>query len=149
MENSYLKFEVIWKDEHMFEIDVLASNGRFKGNCQVYETSNSLLQFAMNLKGFPDGRENLIHKFGKKDSYSFFEMRFYQIGLTGIVGVQIEMEGNVPSDWRIEEKEKLIMELIVEPNAVDNFQKELVNLAKTEDGKAELIGIKKHTNNII
>ena len=90
----------------------------------------------------------ITHSCGKKDSYAFFEMKFYPIGYTGKVGVQISLEENVSTEYRVEEKDKLTMELIVEPNSIDNFQKELVNLAKTEEGEALLIGTDKYTNNI-
>lgn len=148
MENRFLKLEVIWKDDDMFELQISVDNGRYSGQTEVYETKESLLTFATSLKGFPNGTESLIHKCGEKDSYAYFEMKFYQIDSTGIVGVQISIEENVATEYREEEKDKLKSELIVEPNAIDKFQKELVNLAQTEQGIAELIAIQKYANNI-
>jgi hypothetical protein len=148
MEHRFLKLEVIWKDDNMFELQISVDNGRYSGQTEVYETKESLLTFAASLKGYPNGKESLIHKCGEKDSYAYFEMKFYQIGSTGIVGVQISIEENVATEYREEEKDKLKLELIVEPNAIDKFQKELVNLAQKEQGIAELIAIKKYTNNI-
>jgi len=148
MENRFLKLEVIWKDDDMFELQISVDNGRYSGQTEVYETKDSSLPFANSLKGYPNGVESLIHRCGKKDSYAYFEMKFYQIGSTGIVGVQISIEENVPTEYREEEKDKLKLELIVEPNAIDEFQKELVNLANTEQGIAQLIAIKKYANNI-
>lgn len=148
MENRFLKLEVIWKDDDMFELQISVDNGRYSGQTEVYETKESLLTFASSLKGFPNGKESLMHKCGEKDSYAYFEMKFYKIGLTGIIGVQTSIEENVATEYREEEKDKLKLELIVEPNAIDKFQKELVNLARTEQGSAELIAIEKYTNNI-
>ncbi len=148
MNNRFLKMEVIWKDDDMFELQVSVDNGRYSGRTEVYETKESLLPFANSLKGFPNGKETLNHSCGKKDSYAYFEMKFYPIGSTGIVGLQVSIEENVATEYREEEKDKLIMELIIEPNAIDRFQKELVNLAKSEGGNAELIAINKYTNNI-
>ena len=68
-------------------------------------------------------------------------MRFYQIDPTGKVGVLINLEENVATEYREEEKDKLKMELLVEPNALDRFKKELSHLASKEDGEAELLGI--------
>ena len=48
-------------------------------------------------------------------------MEFYKIGLTGKCGLQITMEENVATEYRKEEKDKLTMELIVEPNSIDIF----------------------------
>lgn len=148
MEHRFLKLEVIWNDDDMFELQISVDNGRYSGQTEVYETKDSLLPFANSLKGYPNGVESLIHRCGEKDSYAYFEMKFYQIGSTGIVGVQISIEENVATEYREEEKDKLKLELIAEPNAIDKFQKELVNLANTEQGFAELIAIKKYANNI-
>lgn len=149
MDNKqYLTLEVIWKDEHMFELKVNCNNGRYSGTTEVYETKESLLPFANSLDGYPFQGGELMHECGKQDSYAFFKMRFYKIGVTGRVGVQINLEGNVATEYREEEKDKLEMELIVEPNAIDSFQKELKKLAMTESGSAILNGIKPYTNNI-
>ncbi len=149
MENEqYLCLEIIWKDEHMFELKVNCNNGRYSGTTEVYDTKESLLPFARSLKGYPSQGGELIYECGKQNDYAFFKMRFYQIGTEGMVGVQIHLEENVATEFRPEEKDKLKMELIVEPYAIDTFQKELINLALKESGKALLIGIKPHTNYI-
>lgn len=41
---------------------------------------------------------------------------------------------------RPEEKNRLKIEIVVEPSAIDNFQKELTYLAKNENGTAILYG---------
>lgn len=149
MLNQFLKLEVIWKDEHMFELQISASNGRYSSKTEVYETKNSLFSFASSLQVYPSNSGILKHICGEKDSYAYFEMKFYKINEFGLVGVEITLEENVGTEFRTEEKDKLKMELIVEPNSIDKFQKELVNLALTEKGIAELVGIQKYTNNII
>ena len=148
MNKRFLKMEVIWKDDDMFELQVSVDNGRYSGRTEVYETKESLLPFANNLKGYPNGKENLRHSCGEKNSYAYFEMKFYQIGLTGVVGLQVTLEENVSTEYRKEEKDKLILELILEPNAIDEFQNALVSLAENEEGIAELLAIEKYTNNI-
>ena len=35
--NSFLELEIIWKDEHMLELKVTATNGRYFGTTEVYE----------------------------------------------------------------------------------------------------------------
>lgn len=149
MSERKLKFEVIWKDEHMFEMRVAVNNGCFSGITEVYEVSKSLLGFVNELKEFPFKKDNVSHFCGEKDGFSFFEMEFYKIGLTGICGVLITMEGNVASDYRKQEKEKLSLELIIEPNSIGVFCKELKSLAEKEAGIAELKGIEKHMSSII
>lgn len=148
MENRFLKLKAIWKDEDMFELQVTAKNGRYSGMTEVYETSESLLLFAKELIGYPKDKGIISHCCGEKNSYAFFEMKFYPINYTGKVGVQISLEENVATGNRKEEKDKLIMELIVEPHSIDKFQNELIHLATDADGEAILIGIDKNTSNI-
>ena len=148
MNNNSLKLKIIWKDDDMFEIRVSTNNGRYSGTTEVYETKESLLSFAKSLKGFSINSEKLSHCCGKKDSYAFFEMSFYPIGLNGVIGVQVTLEENVASEFRKEEKDKLVMELIVELNSIDRFQNELEKLSINEEGVAELIAIEKYSNNI-
>lgn len=149
MNKRYLRLEVIWKDEHMFELKVSANNGRYSGITEVYEVSDSLLEFVHKLNGFPFEIDKVSHFCGEKDSYAYFEMEFYKIGLTGKCGLLITMEENVATEFRKEEKDKLKMELIVEPNAIDIFCRELKVLAEKESGKAELKAVGKFMNNII
>lgn len=136
-----LRLEVIWKDEHMFELQVNVSNGRYSGTTEVYEVDKPLLEFAQKLDGYPKGQTTLKHTCGKKDSFSYLEMNFYPLDGSGKVGVLILLEENVATDYRENEKDKLKLELIVEPSAIDRFQKELITLARTEIGIAELTGI--------
>ena len=138
---KYLDLEVIWKDEDMFELKISVNNGRYFGTTEVYDQGKPLYDFALKLKGFPNGQDKIVHTAGEKDSYAYFEMTFYPIGLTGKVGVLILLEENVTSEYRKNEKDKLKMELIVEPASIDNFQQELQALATNEDGRAQLIGV--------
>ncbi len=148
MNEGYLKLEVIWKDDEMFELQVSANNGRYFGMTEVYEQSESLLNIVTELNGFPFGKDKISHSCGEKGSYAYFEMEFYKIGLTGKCGLQIKMEENVATEYRKEEKDKLTMELIVEPNSIDRFCLELKVLAEKESGVAELKAVGKHTNNL-
>jgi hypothetical protein len=52
-------------------------------------------------------------------------MKYYPIGFTGHIGVEMSLEGNVATEYRLEEKDKMKLEIIIEPNQLDIFQKEL------------------------
>jgi hypothetical protein len=137
---SYLELELIWKDDEMFELRVTASNGRYFGITEVYETSESLDHFAELLFGFPKNNLTLFHEMGKKNSYAYFSMKYYCIDNAGHLGIEINLEENVSTEYRNEEKDKLKLEIIVEPSAIDNFQKALKQLARNQEGKATLFG---------
>ena len=145
----FLKLEIIWKDSDIIELRVSANNGSFSGGTEVYDTKKSLLPFSKSLIGFPRFDQTLLYTCGEKSGYSFFQMKFYPIGLSGVVGVHLVIEENLYSNSnRVEEKASVSMELIVEPNAIDKFQKELATLVRTEEGSAELLAIDKHLGNI-
>jgi len=139
-QKSFLELRIIWKDDDMFELKVTASNINFFGTTEVYDQSDSILRFASSLTGFPKDNKTLFHEAGERDSYAYFSMKYYPICRSGVVGVEIELESNVATEFRQEEKNKLKLEIIVEPSAIDNFRKELVELAKTEEGSARLYG---------
>jgi hypothetical protein len=137
---SFLELQIVWKDDDMFELKVTVSNGRYFGTTDVYDTTESLFSFAQALIGFPNDNKKLLHEAGNKDGYAYFSMNFYCIDNTGHIGVEINLEDNVATEFRHEEKDKLKLEIIVEPSAIDNFQKELSQLATTQKGIATLYG---------
>ena len=138
----FLEFKIIWKDEDMLEIKISASNGLYAGSTNVYDQALCLHEFSMNLNGYPRNNRTLFYDIGEKDGYAYFSMKYYTIDNFGHIGVEIYMESNVPTDYRYEEKNKLKIEIIVEPNSIDNFQKELLTMLNKKEGIAVLIGIK-------
>jgi hypothetical protein len=137
---SFLALEIIWKDEHIIELGVTASNAIFQGKTEVYDQPESLLTFAEALKGVPLPNQTLFYEKGKKDDYAYFSMKFYPIDTGGHVGVEINLESNVATEFRPEEKNKVKLEIIIEPAAIDNFIQELNHLAQKQEGRAILYG---------
>ncbi|MFT3679932.1 MAG: hypothetical protein QM791_06645 [Ferruginibacter sp.] len=137
---SFLELQITWKDEDMFELKVTASNVRYFGTTEVYDTTASLFGFAQTLIDFPKYNNKLLHEAGSKDGYAYFAMHFYCIDNPGQIGVEINLEDNVATEFRQEEKNKLKLEIIVEPGAIDNFQRELSRLATDQKGTAVLYG---------
>jgi hypothetical protein len=137
---SFLELKVIWKDDDMFELSVTASNIDFFGKTEVYSQSQSLSKFTKTLNGFPNDNKTLFYEAGQKDSYAYFSMKYYSIGTGGHIGVEIHLESNEVTEFREEEKNKVKLEIIVEPSAIDNFQRELFHLAEKEEGSAILYG---------
>ena len=144
---SFLEFKVIWKDDELIELKITATNVNFGGTTEVYDESESLTELAMLLTDFPNTNETLFYEMGEKESYSYFSMRLYSIDSSGHIGLEINIESNVTTEYRLEEKNKLKLEIIVEPNAIDNFQRELLHLAKNEEGVAVLYGNDNRLNN--
>lgn len=124
----------------MFEIRVTASNGRYAGITEVYDTAESLAAFANSLYGFPQNDKVLVHEAGEMDGYAYFQMKFYPFGNAGYIGVEVSLEENVFPPYREIEKVKLKLEIVVEPHAIDVFQKALSQLAKKQEGVVILQG---------
>ncbi len=137
---SFLELKSIWKDEHMFELKVTVSNNIFSGETEVYDKYECISDFAKNLDGYPKDNKILFYEAGVKESFSYFSMRYYPIDNFGHIVVEINIESTVSTVYRPEGKAKLKLEIVVEPSAIDSFQKELFNLAKNEDGTAILFG---------
>ena len=139
--SSFLCFEVIWKDEHMIELEITASNVLFYGVTQVYEQFEDLITLSEQLSNFSLLSTPLFYECGERDSYSYFSVRFCPVVTSGTIGVQINMEQNIKAtEYRQEEKSKLSLEILVEPAAIDEFCLFLKTMAEKQHGKAELRG---------
>ena len=139
-EELFLSVEVVWKDEHMLEVEVTASNAFFRGTTRVYDTSESLIGLANQLVAFPIEKDSLFYQIGEKDSYAYCSFRFYPISDYGLVGIHIQLEENVSTVYREEEKSKLSLELLLESQSIDIFSKQLQSVASRQSGKAILEG---------
>ena len=120
--NSFLELEITWKDEHMLELKVTATNGRYFGTTEVYDTSEALIAFAKSLHRYSNISNALFYEAGKKDGHAYFAMLFYPLNSAGYIGLLVNLEENVPTEYRENEKDKLKLEIVVEPSAIDNFQ---------------------------
>jgi len=137
---SFLKLQVVRKDEHMFKLKVTASNGRYFGTTDVYDKSEPILKFAHTLTGFPHDNSDLLYESGVEKGYASFSMHFYCIDNAKHIGVEVNLEDKIRSEFSHEEKNKIQLEIIVEPKAINNFQKELSQLAAKREGIAILYG---------
>ena len=98
IKKSYVELTVIRKDSDMFEMNLTASNGDFKGSTQVYDQFITLADFATQLTHFPKTSKILFYEAGVKDSYAYYSMRFYTLGVSGIICVEINIESNVATE---------------------------------------------------
>jgi len=140
-QECFLKFDVDWRDEHMFKMIITSCNTGFCGITNTYVTPAQLINFAIEIGEFSQSvNSELFFEIGKKDAHSYFSMRCYQIDYSGVVGVEIMIESDVATEYRPEEKSKLKTELIVELRAIDEFRKQLYSLVSTSEGQALLLG---------
>ena len=139
---SFLELRVIWKDDDLVELNVIATNNRFFGTTKVYADAESISisSFAQSLIGFPHGNKELLYQAGTKEGNSYFAMNFFCVDKAGHIGVVINLENKVLSEFGYKEVEKLQMQINVESNAIDNFQRALYHMATSQKGTAILFG---------
>ena len=136
----FLKLQVVWKDEHMFELKVTASNGRYFGTTNVHDTPEPVLKFAQTLMSFPQHNNDLFYETRSKNGQSSFSMHFYHLDNSGNIVLEINLEDHITTEYRHEHKNKIKIEISIEPNAIDKFQKDLSQLASKKDGIVILYG---------
>ena len=136
---SFLELKVIWNDHEIIQLQITASNGKFCGKTEMYEIPACLYDFAEKLTNHPKSGEKLSYSPSIRTGYDFFSMKYYLINDTGKLGIEIIIDSQ--SEYFVDVKDSVKLEIVVEPNAIKSFQKELQTLAKKENGKAKIYGI--------
>ncbi|PQA53389.1 hypothetical protein [Siphonobacter curvatus] len=93
-----------WKDDHLVEWRVKATNERYMVPTEVYVLSESLQDFSRSLLGYPAKEEVLAYEAGETEGYSFFSLKVYLLDSSGHVGVEIRLQENAS---RQAEKDKV------------------------------------------
>jgi len=114
--------------------DVVGAGGI--GIARGYDTAERLEILAKQLKGFPRGDQSVFYEIKEWKQHGNLSISFCQITTGGLVGVKVhlENEGSVNCQYS-----KVSLELLVEPNSIDVFQKYLATLAAKQEGIAKLI----------
>ncbi|RDH82829.1 MAG: hypothetical protein DIZ80_11190 [endosymbiont of Galathealinum brachiosum] len=145
----FISLDIIWQDQDLVEILIKSSNGKFYGETEVYTNYSELSDLALSLMGFPKSvSENIYYSAGEKNSYSFASIYFYCFSVTGHTAALVNIEANIASNQRKEEKHEIKMEVQFEALAIDKFQNQVVNMVKNKYGKATLNGVSPFTQNI-
>lgn len=123
-------------------IDV-ASRG-FKGVSQVYTTADGLEKLSSSLRFFPEGPTKFLEfQFGTPDSHGYLSLAFSVLDATGRCACQVRLESNYVPMHGHGSKNRIDVEMGVEPNAIDRFVFDLQNLLNSKRGEAVLQGIEK------
>lgn len=140
--NAFLEIKIIYVDDILIELKIKGSNEFFQGETMVYTNTDLLSKFANDLKDYPKNKKCIFFELGKENSNSsYFSVNFYPADSLSHIGTKIVLESE--TGYRIEDKNKIQFEIIVEPNAIDNFRKAIYHIAKYETGSAILVGITK------
>lgn len=133
---NFLTLEVIWKDEHMLELEVIVTNNGYRGVAQGYDTGERLEILAKQLEEFPKNAQPIFYNIQESMKQGHLSISFCQVSRSGLVGVKVYLEKGGLTDCQ---HSNISTELLVEPGSVDTFQKYLTTLATNQQGIAKLI----------
>jgi hypothetical protein len=123
-------------------IDV-ASRG-FTGASQVYTTANALQELCSRLRHFPKGAaQSLEFHLGTPDGYGYLSVAFSDLDARGRWACQVRLESNYVPMYGPGSKNRIDVDMRVEPNAIDRFVFDLQKLLNSKPGQAVLEGIEK------
>ncbi|WP_305821305.1 hypothetical protein [Massilia brevitalea] len=138
---SRLRIQILLEDDDgMLTIDSHVAGGGFSGLTQVYTTYEALEQWANELAALAlTAGETVAFQAGARDSYAWLSIAFTVVDTLGHCTCRVALESNSAHTWP--GKNKLEVDIQVEPHAIDRFVAELRTLAGTrEPGDACLRG---------
>ena len=116
---NFLNLEVVWKDEHMLELEVTVSNNGYSGVARGYTTGEDLEILAKQLEGFTGNGQSIFYEIKESIQIGSLSISFCPIPSSGLIGVQVYLESPGSDNCQ---NSNLSLELLVEPNSIDNFQ---------------------------
>lgn len=165
---SQLSIEIVYQDEDLTEILVIANNGHFSGCTKIYITPDELIKFGNQIKGFPKKISQVEKRefgFTQADQEKLDEIRknqpemgaystaylclsFYCIDNLGHPVVHVVFKEDV---WSKRETDAgtASFEIMVEPAQIDKFADELIEMGSEKSGKAVLLGIHGSKDNFV
>ncbi|HWZ96840.1 MAG TPA: hypothetical protein VN025_03695 [Candidatus Dormibacteraeota bacterium] len=135
-----ISLEVIWSDEHMFEVLFSCSNGFFSGRAEMYLDDETPSKFAGALQGFPtspsDTREFEMGTFNPQHADGGVRMRFYCTDSSGHAMVDVKLRGD--ASLGLGEVQSVALQVPIEAASVDEFIRQLKGMEKSIGASASL-----------
>jgi hypothetical protein len=139
--NSQLSIELVWEDDDLEELLILASNGRYSGLARVYFGKGDIKDLAERIRGFPLALSHqLIFSAGNEESDSFAKLVFQCIDGVGRTMVRVSLAEAFQQDRAPTIKGHVELDLLFEPVALDQFARELDQMAIRRSSRAVLRG---------
>ena len=138
---SQFTIQALWEDDGLLTIDSHVASWGFVGKTQVYTTYKALQKWAEELAVLPlVAGQAVDFQAGERNSHAYLGVRISVIDSVGHCHCRVEFESNAVHTR--ESKNKLEVEILVEPNALDRFITELKGIVQTKNpGEAGLIGV--------
>ena len=138
---SQLTIRTLWEDDGLLTIESHAASWGFIGKTQVYSTFGALEKWSRELGALSlvAGQTVEFHA-GARDSYAYLGVTVAVLDSLGHCVCRVAFESNSTHTW--ESKNKLEVEIRIEPTAMDRFIVELMAIVETKSqGEACLVGV--------
>ena len=138
---SQLTIQALWEDDGLLTIDSHAASWGFVGKTQVYTTCEALEKWAKELAGLPlIAGQSVGFQAGERNSYAYLGVTISVLDSVGHCQCRVAFESNSVHTW--ESKNKLEVEILTEPNAIDRFVAGIMAIVRTKNqGEAFLLGV--------
>lgn len=138
---SQLMIQALWEDDGLLTIESHAASWGFVGKTQVYTTYEALEKWAKELAALPlVAGQSVDFQGGEQNNYAYIGVTISVLDSVGHCQCRVVFESNSVHTW--ESKNKLEVEILIEPNAIDRFVTGLVAIVRTKNrGEARLLGI--------
>lgn len=138
---SQLTIQPLYEDDGLLTIDSRAASWGFVGKTQVYTTYEALEKWAKELAVLPlVAGQSVSFQAGERNSYAYLGVTISVLDSVGHCQCRVAFESSSVHTW--ESKNKLEVEILTEPNAIDRFVTGLVAIVQTKNqGEACLLGV--------
>lgn len=139
--DSQLTIRALWEDDGLLTIDSHAASWGFIGKTQVYTTYEALEKWAKELGSLRLVAGQTVEFYaGERNSYAYLGVTIAVLDLVGHCVCRVAFESSSVHTW--ESKNKLEVEIRIEPNAIDRFIAGLMAIVEMKNqGEACLLGV--------
>jgi hypothetical protein len=140
-DSPHLAIELVYEDVDLEELSISADNGRYRGAATAYFSNGEVGVLANALVGFPKStNQQEVFSGGQEESdFGFAELIFRCVDTLGHIVVRVTLsETAQPNDFA---RNRVELELLCEPAALDHFSQELEAIARRQRNRAVLQGI--------
>jgi hypothetical protein len=138
--NNGIEVEVIWLDQHVLEVLLSCSNGRFSGHAEIYLSHDKLSEMAEALRGFPshtkDSRDFELGTFNPDHADGGIRMHFCCTDSVGHTVVEVKLRGDACKG--LGELESVALRIPVQAAAIDSFVSQIKQMEKLVGATAYL-----------
>ncbi|MEN8194940.1 MAG: hypothetical protein ABFS30_00320 [Pseudomonadota bacterium] len=136
-----MEITVVWNDEWLTEVRIVAANGPFQGGCQVYANPDWLLDLAKKFRGYPKTREDHFRVVLGEAGLARVTIEAFGVDASGHVALAVRTIEEPSLSLKEDRPQQAEIVFAFEPAAADRFADELETQARTVEGSANLRGV--------